>query len=151
MWRERIVALDDHKLNHDAQDSGPRPRGRGPGCYNFETETLTTDSILECDGHGWVAPACRDDVNACIPIYTYGGYSLSEFRQWATFYNWPTIVIDTTWGGWANAPAMRTASNKPVPFYWWWPDHTFASLAPMRIDLPQHDPMKYAMAGLFSA
>jgi len=115
----------------------------GPGCYNFETETLTTDSILECDGHGWVAPACRDDVNACIPIYTYGGYSLSEFRQWATFYNWPTIVIDTTWGGWANAPAMRTASNKPVPFYWWWPDHTFASLAPLRIDLPQHDPMKY--------
>ena len=31
-----------------------------------------------------------------------------------------------------------------MPFYWWYPDHTFAALNPSIVNLPAHNAREYA-------
>ena len=33
-----------------------------------------------------------------------------------------------------------------VPFYWWYPDHTFAALTPSLVNMPAHNALEYGEA-----
>merc|ERR1719409_1451388 len=108
----------------------------GPACYNQVTGALTTSTIADCEGNAWVAPACRADPTRCIPVYTTSTWGAAEFRQWAAWYDMPIALIDTTWGGYVEAPKKAR-----VPFYWWYPDTTFDG--GIKIQFPEHNPSDF--------
>ncbi|CAK9004860.1 unnamed protein product [Durusdinium trenchii] len=89
--------------------------------------------MLRPGGYWWLAPSCRHDVMACIPLVTASnGWFLQPLLQWSTAYGIPAAVgIIPSFADWS-----RTVKTTRSLFYWWVPDTTFLELQPESIVFP---------------
>eukprot|EP00929_Paragymnodinium_shiwhaense_P072005 TRINITY_DN3655_c0_g1_i3.p1 TRINITY_DN3655_c0_g1~~TRINITY_DN3655_c0_g1_i3.p1 ORF type:complete len:1055 (+),score=66.82 TRINITY_DN3655_c0_g1_i3:179-3343(+) len=87
-----------------------------------ENERVFVPACFE--GPWWFAPACRDNVQKCIPWITLNTWQSTEQMQRAARYNMPLAI-----GFAANWTSYALLSRRHrVLTYWWSPDDTFTDL-----------------------
>eukprot|EP00438_Fugacium_kawagutii_P010569 Skav229156 [mRNA] locus=scaffold622:70590:100723:- [translate_table: standard] len=93
------------------------------------------------DDYWWPAPACRSNLTNCIIWITGGsGYGFSTTTQKVTKWNMPfALGVGKLWGDY-----IQTARDFRSMFYWWVPDPTFLSMAPVSTTFPDYDKLAWA-------
>ena len=105
--------------------------GDTAGITNASDGTL----VAYCpDGHFWLSPACRQNVDECIPtIATGNGWALNGFMQWAAHFNMPVAIGIAPWGRYVSmAATARTL------FHCWLPDATHTQIDASLLVWPRH-------------
>eukprot|EP00929_Paragymnodinium_shiwhaense_P088952 TRINITY_DN49244_c0_g1_i2.p1 TRINITY_DN49244_c0_g1~~TRINITY_DN49244_c0_g1_i2.p1 ORF type:complete len:943 (+),score=97.31 TRINITY_DN49244_c0_g1_i2:84-2912(+) len=92
------------------------------------------------NGTWWLAPACREDPQKCIPWITYKAWTATLHMQRATLYNMPLAIgFADNWTAYE-----RIQRQHDVLMYWFRPDFMFLDLDMQLLPWP-HD--EYKMLG----
>ena len=102
-------------------------------------------SAVCADDTFWIAPACRGNHSQCVVMLTGGGgWGVNEMMQKATTFSMPfAVCVAGTWTTYTELPLV-----KKMVFYWWTPDPTFLSLAPLTLNFQPNDALAFRRGDL---
>ncbi|CAE7464201.1 RPS6 [Symbiodinium natans] len=87
------------------------------------------------DGYFWLSPACRHDVDKCIPtVATGSGFFVNGIMQWAAHYNMPLAIGIASQAHIYSSLAMTARTL----FHCWLPDATFYQTDASFMVFPRH-------------
>ena len=142
------VPLSELQLCSDTDMSNPQRIGdyaRFSGDYDGVVQQPDGSYFAKCDSNNnkwWYAPACRQNVSECIPLFTSGnGWKLQALMQWSTAYGIPSAIGLSL--GWSTY--VKHVSSFRALFYWWIPDSTFVDMLPSQLVLARHSANEWLM------